>query len=125
MNKSESQFLPPQLPRKRKALSSHIDEQNEKEIDASDSRQTQFLSDDLEDLDPELLTAFEQAVKDTPSSVEVDLLFSPSATRVTAPIIEDHIDPFTVPMPPAVDLLKLALDAIQAARSPDDSKKQN
>ncbi len=47
---------------------------------------------------PELLAAYEQEAKNTPSSVTINISIPPPSERVTAPILEDYIDPFAVPI---------------------------
>jgi len=114
----ETQSLFPNLPPKRKpALANSANAKGSSELtehitpkEISEAEEIPFTD---EDIDPELLLAFEQAVKDTPTSVEIDELCPPRGTAVEAPIVGDCVDPLAVPV------TYLLEQARQAAQSDD------
>lgn len=99
----ETQSLFPGLPPKRKPpLTSAIDAHRAPEL-AQNSAPKEITGDDENfldesDIDPELLADFEQALKDTPTSVEIGELSPPRGAAVEAPIVGDCVDPLAVPM---------------------------
>jgi len=86
-------FSKPNLPPKRKPplnSDSNVEDQNN---DVQDN-----FSDEQSEISPEELLALENMLKDTEREINIDLEISSSDKGITAPILEEYIDPLSVPI---------------------------
>jgi hypothetical protein len=124
MDESQSILSKPTLPPKRKpavgesanveaaesfAPPPTVEQANNEEVN---------LSVEENEIDPELLVAYEQSVKEIGTEVVVDITVPSRESTVTAPVLEDYIDPHTVPMQ---YLLEQARAQVKPDEMPQDS----
>ncbi len=96
MNESESLFSPPPLPPKRRPSIGPNPGSDSVESSTQGRIDEEFFEES--EIDPELLAAFAEAAKETGNEVIIDIPVRSKSSTVTAPILENYIDPHTVPI---------------------------
>ncbi len=97
MDESQSLFSNNSLPPKRKAGAGYGSNSESIQVNKLDSIQEKISSIENE-IDPELLAELEKAVKEVGSEAIIDIPIQSKESTITAPILEDYIDPHTVPI---------------------------
>jgi len=96
MDESESFFSNPPLPPKRRPPIGPNQNGGSGESSAQGQMDEEIFEES--EIDPELLADFAEAAKETGNEVIIDIPVRSKNSTVTAPILEDYIDPHTVPI---------------------------